>query len=223
VLINEILADNSYLDDAYGESDDWIELYNTTNNALTVGGLYLSDDGANLTKFQIPAGTVIAPNGVLPIWTDDDADQLTGIHTNFKLSIAGESVILSNGTTPYDQVDFIAQTTNVAYARCNDGGTFTFAQPTFNTLNNCHLSVNELLDFDLTIYPVPSATNFTIVSNEVESFELNVFDLQGRFIQKGIVQNGTNELQAQSWESGVYQLVITAKSGSSKVITVVKE
>jgi hypothetical protein len=223
VLINEILADNSNLDDAYGESDDWIELYNTTNNALTVGGLYLSDDGANLTKFQIPAGTVIAPNGVLPIWTDDDADQLTGIHTNFKLSIAGESVILSNGTTPYDQVDYTAQTTNVAYARCNDGGTFTFAQPTFNTLNNCHLSVNELLDFDLTIYPVPSATNFTIVSNEVESFELTVFDLQGRFIQQGTVQNGTNNLQAQNWESGVYQLVITAKSGSSKVITVVKE
>jgi hypothetical protein len=223
VLINEILADNSYIDDAYGESDDWIELYNTTNNALTVGGLYLSDDIANLTKFQIPAGTVIAPNGVLPIWTDDDADQLTGIHTNFKLSIAGESVILSNGTTPYDQVDFIAQTTNVAYARCNDGGTFTFAQPTFNTLNNCHLSVNELLDFDLTIYPVPSATNFTIVSNEMESFELNVFDLQGRDIQHVTIQNGTNELQAQIWESGVYQLVITAKSGSSKVITVVKE
>lgn len=223
VLINEILADNSYLDDAYGESDDWIELYNTTNNALTVGGLYLSDDIANLTKFQIPAGTVIAPNGVLPIWTDDDADQLTGIHTNFKLSIAGESVILSNGTTPHDQVDYFAQTTNVAYARCNDGGTFTFAQPTFNTLNNCHLSVNELLDFDLTIYPVPSATNFTIMSNEVESFELNVFDLQGRHIQHATIQNGMNELLAKNWESGVYQLVITRKSGKSKVISVVKE
>lgn len=223
VLINEILSDNTLFNDAYGESDDWIELYNTTNSALTVGGLYLSDDGANLTKFQIPAGTILAPHAVLPIWTDDDADQLTGIHTNFKLSIAGESVILSNGTTPYDQVDYTAQTTDVAYARCNDGGTFTFAQPTFNTLNNCHLSVNELLDFDLTIYPVPSATNFTIMSNEMESFELTVFDLQGRFIQHATFQNGTNELYAQNWESGVYQLVIAAKSGSSKVITVVKE
>ena len=223
VLINEILSDNTLFNDAYGESDDWIELYNTTNSALTVGGLYLSDDGANLTKFQIPAGTILAPHAVFPIWTDDDADQLTGIHTNFKLSIAGESVILSNGTTPYDQVDYTAQTTDVAYARCNDGGTFTFAQPTFNTLNNCHLSVNELLDFDLTIYPVPSATNFTIMSNEMESFELTVFDLQGRFIQHATIQNGTNELHAQNWESGVYQLVIAAKSGSSKVITVVKE
>jgi hypothetical protein len=50
-----------------------------------------------------------------------------------------------------------------------------------------------------------------------------VFDLQGRFIQQGSIQNGMNELQARDWESGVYQLVITAKSGSSKVITVVKE
>jgi hypothetical protein len=76
---------------------------------------------------------------------------------------------------------------------------FTVAQPTFNTLNNCHLSVNELLVFDLTSYPVPSATNFTIMSNEVENFELNVFDLQGRYMQHGTIQNGTNELQAQSW------------------------
>lgn len=223
VLINEILADNTLFDDAYGESDDWIELYNTTNYALTVGGLYLSDDGANLTKFQIPAGTVIAPHAVLPIWTDDDADQLTGIHTNFKLSIAGESVILSNGTTPYDQVDYTAQTTDVAYARCNDGGTFTFAQPSYNALNNCHLSVSELVDFDLSVYPVPSVSNFTISSNELESFEMTVFDLQGRFIHKGMINQGVTDIPASEWESGIYQLVVASKSGKSKVITIVKE
>lgn len=223
VLINEILADNSYLDDAYGESDDWIELYNTTNNALSVGGLYLSDDITNLTKFQIPAGTVIAPNSVLPIWTDDDADQLTGIHTNFKLSIAGESVILSNGTTPYDQVDFVSQTTNVAYARCNDGGTFTLTQPTFDALNNCHLSVNELEIFDVTVFPVPSATNFNIRSNEQDELTLKVFDLQGRIVHEGTAINGVTEINASQWNPGVYQLLLQSTNGTTKVIAVVKE
>ncbi len=223
VLINEILADNSYLDDAYGESDDWIELYNTTNNALTVGGLYLSDDIVNLTKFQIPAGTVIAPNGVLPIWTDDDADQLTGIHTNFKLSTTGESVVLSNGVTPYDQVDYSAQTVNVAYARCNDGGTFTLTQPTFAALNNCHLSVNELEIFDVTVFPVPSATNFSIRSNEQDELTLKVFDLQGRIVHEGTAINGVTEINASQWNPGVYQLLLQSTNGTSKVIAVVKE
>lgn len=223
VLINEILADNSYLDDAYGESDDWIELYNTTNNALTVGGLYLSDDIVNLTKFQIPAGTVIAPNSVLPIWTDDDADQLTGIHTNFKLSTTGESVVLSNGVTPYDQVDYTAQTVNVAYARCNDGGTFTLTQPTFAALNNCHLSVNELEIFDVTVFPVPSATNFSIRSNEQDELTLKVFDLQGRIVHEGTAINGVTEINASQWNPGVYQLLLQSTNGTSKVIAVVKE
>jgi len=223
VLINEILADNSYLDDAYGESDDWIELYNTTNNALTVGGLYLSDDIVNLTKFQIPAGTVIAPNSVLPIWTDDDADQLTGIHTNFKLSTTGESVVLSNGVTPYDQVDYTAQTVNVAYARCNDGGTFTLTQPTFAALNNCHLSVNELEIFDVTVFPVPSATNFSIRSNEQDELTLKVFDLQGRIVHEGTAINGVTEINASQWNPGVYQLLLQSTNGTTKVIAVVKE
>lgn len=223
VLINEILADNSYLDDAYGESDDWIELYNTTNNALTVGGLYLSDDIVNLTKFQIPAGTVIAPNSVLPIWTDDDADQLTGIHTNFKLSSTGESVVLSNGVTPYDQVDYTAQTVNVAYARCNDGGTFTLTQPTFAALNNCHLSVNELEIFDVTVFPVPSATNFSIRSNEQDELIVTVFDLQGRIVHEGTAINGVTEINASQWNPGVYQLLLQSTNGTSKVIAVVKE
>lgn len=223
VLINEILADNSYLDDAYGESDDWIELYNTTNNALTVGGLYLSDDIVNLTKFQIPAGTMIAPNSVLPIWTDDDADQLTGIHTNFKLSTTGESVVLSNGVTPYDQVDYTAQTVNVAYARCNDGGTFTLTQPTFAALNNCHLSVNELEIFDVTVFPVPSATNFSIRSNEQDELTLKVFDLQGRIVHEGTAINGVTEINASQWNPGVYQLLLQSTNGTSKVIAVVKE
>uniref|UniRef100_UPI00404AD4F5 T9SS type A sorting domain-containing protein n=1 Tax=Fluviicola sp. TaxID=1917219 RepID=UPI00404AD4F5 len=196
---------------------------NTTNNALTVGGLYLSDDITNLTKFQIPAGTVIAPNSVLPIWTDDDADQLTGIHTNFKLSSTGESVVLSNGVTPYDQVDYTAQTVNVAYARCNDGGTFTLTQPTFAALNNCHLSVNELEIFDVKVFPVPSATNFNIRSNEQDELIVTVFDLQGRIVHKGTAINGVTEINASQWNPGVYQLLLQSTNGTSKVIAVVKE
>ncbi|MCH8923288.1 MAG: lamin tail domain-containing protein, partial [Planctomycetes bacterium] len=59
VVINEILThtDNSL-------TGDWIELYNTTAQAINIGGWYLSDSG-NLRKFRIPDGTMIAGGGYL--------------------------------------------------------------------------------------------------------------------------------------------------------------
>ena len=59
VVINEIL---SHTDDSSG---DKIELYNTTDSAIDVGGWYLSDDGGNYHKYQIPEGTIIAAHGYL--------------------------------------------------------------------------------------------------------------------------------------------------------------
>ena len=55
VVINEVLTrtdDNSH---------DAIELYNASSVAVNVGGWYLSDSSNNLFKYQLPAGTIIAP------------------------------------------------------------------------------------------------------------------------------------------------------------------
>ncbi|MCH8045297.1 MAG: lamin tail domain-containing protein, partial [Planctomycetes bacterium] len=57
VRINEIL---SHTDRAGG---DWVELHNTTDVTVDIGGWYLSDSGNNLRKFRIPDGTTIAGGG----------------------------------------------------------------------------------------------------------------------------------------------------------------
>lgn len=225
VLVNEILADNTNTaDDAYGESDDWVELYNTTATAKTVGGLYLTDDALNLTQWQIPEGTIIAPNSVLVIWTDDDADQTAGFHTNFKLSSGGESVILSDGTTVLDQVDYPTQTTDVSYARCPDGGTFTFATPTYDALNNCSLSVDEsLIPLAIAVYPVPSHGNVFIASQESADLSIRVVDLQGRMVYSGTLLNGVNEVPAAQWNAGYYQIQILSEAGKATAMPFIKE
>ena len=44
VLINEYSCSNiSGINDAYGQKEDWIELYNTTGTAINLTGWYLSD------------------------------------------------------------------------------------------------------------------------------------------------------------------------------------
>src|SRR5439155_1166105 len=54
VVLNEIVAHTDFTSEF--DSNDWIELYNTTAADIPFGaGWYLSDDGASLTKWQIPA------------------------------------------------------------------------------------------------------------------------------------------------------------------------
>ena len=220
ILINELMADNgSTAYDSNGENDDWVELYNHTSTAKDLSGLYLTDDVTNLTKWQIPLGTAINANDVLIIWVDSDSEQ-SGLHANFKLSASGESCVLSDGTTIYDQVDFGAQSQDVSYARCPDGGTFTFADPTFDALNNCALGLNEYAAQPVHIYPNPSNANFTIQS-EINALYV-VYDLSGREITNGTLENSLTVLNAQTWQSGTYLVRIQDKQGNVQTSQLIK-
>jgi hypothetical protein len=138
VVINEIMASNATsFADPQGDFDDWIELYNAGDTPVDVGGMYLTDDPAEPTKWQIPLGrsnaTTIAPHGYLIVWADGEAGD-AGLHASFRLDAGGEAVYLfdHDGLTQIDAVVFDDQTVDVSYGRYPDGGdTWRFsAQPT---------------------------------------------------------------------------------------------
>ena len=138
VVINELLPVNfSIASDQDGEYDDWIEMYNSSPESLDLSGYYLSDSKSNLSKWKFPSGTSISGFGYLIVWADTDTTQ-NGLHTNFKLSSAGEKVIFVNpDLSIIDKVDYGAQTLEIAFARKPDGsGSFVWQTPTFNASNN---------------------------------------------------------------------------------------
>jgi hypothetical protein len=136
VVVNEIAASNTLILDPAGEAEDWIELYSNLGQDTDLGGMYLSDDPANPTKWQIPAGTTIAGGGYLIVWADEDPGQ-TGLHATFKLSASGESVVFSSTpTVVLDATTFGAQTQNLTIARVPNGaGPFVQGPPTFGSHN----------------------------------------------------------------------------------------
>ncbi|HIN39452.1 MAG TPA: lamin tail domain-containing protein, partial [Flavobacteriales bacterium] len=88
VVINEYSASNlnSFIDN-YGKYEDWIELYNTTGNTVDIGGMYLTDRPKKPTKWRIPTGTTLGPNGFIKFWcSGKDTAIGTDYHTSFKLS-----------------------------------------------------------------------------------------------------------------------------------------
>ncbi|TWU59230.1 Inner spore coat protein H [Rubripirellula tenax] len=125
IFINEIMADNDATiedPDEAGAFEDWIELYNPGTTSVDLSGFYLTDDAADSTQWQFPAGSTIDAGGYLIIWADDEIDQGDN-HASFKLSAGGESVLLYNvdGTTLVDSVTFGEQTTDISYGRFPDG------------------------------------------------------------------------------------------------------
>jgi hypothetical protein len=129
VVINEFLASNGtgITDPQYGANSDWIELYNNGSAAVDLTGYYLSDNIINPTKWQIPEGTIIGSKSYLLLWADGKNN---GLHTNFSLSAAGESLILSSPSLAVlDSYTFSAQIRDISMGRMPNGtGDFVFYQ-----------------------------------------------------------------------------------------------
>jgi hypothetical protein len=145
LVINELMASNHRTledPDEPGDFPDWIELYNGTTGTIDLGGMYLTDEFQNLTKWQIPAGVSIEPGQYLIFYADDDGTQ--GVyHTNFNLSINGEMVILvdSDGKTIIDSILFDGQLEDISYGRFPDGDdSWGFQSPTPALPNDMNLS-----------------------------------------------------------------------------------
>jgi gliding motility-associated-like protein len=99
IVINEYSCSNSSgPTDAFGEQEDWVELYNASGSAIDISGYYLSDKSTNPTKWQIPAGVSVPANGYTMVY-GSKRDQVSGaeLHPNFSLTqTKGEWIILAN-------------------------------------------------------------------------------------------------------------------------------
>ena len=154
ISINELLAvNNSVIQDPAGEWDDYVELHNAAGVPTPVGGMFLTDNLLNPTKFMIPPGTTIPATGQLLIWCDEDGGQ-GPLHANFKLSSNGEPVALfaTDGITLLDLFTFGPQVADVSTGRLFDGAGpwVTFPVPTpaaSNELAGCGVRSYSALDY----------------------------------------------------------------------------
>jgi len=128
LVINEFMASNSSdggIADPQGDYDDWIEIYNFGNTPIDIGGMYLTDDLNEPTKWQVPdnSSITVMAHDYLLVWADNDiADG--PLHVGFSLSKDGEQIGLfaSDGITLVDAIIFGEQITNISYGRYPDAG-----------------------------------------------------------------------------------------------------
>lgn len=221
IVINEFSASNSNIRaDQYGEYDDWIELYNTTEDEISLSGYFLTDNN-ELTKWAFP-DTSISPQGYLIIWADNDTEQ-SGLHCNFKLSASGEQIALVNPSlTIVNQLEFMEQTNDISFGLFPNGtGTYQALIPTFSMENTTVYS--SIREFDLeqfVIYPNPTHQYFNIkLPDGAIDHEVEIYTEMGQLVMS------TNELtiDVNSLSPGVYIYTINYSGIFHKGKVLIKE
>jgi hypothetical protein len=135
VVINELLAHS------HADAADWLELHNTTNTAINIGGWFLSDSSLDFMKYEIAADIIIEPHDYVVFYEDLNFGnpEDPGCHEPFALSENGETLYLHSGRdgelTGYsDQEKFDASETGIAFGRYKKStGTYNFVAMSINT------------------------------------------------------------------------------------------
>ena len=144
ILINEFMASNAtFIEDEFGDMDDWVELYNPTNASVDIGGMYVTDDLTEPTQWQIPTNapqtTTIPAGGYLLLWFDKETNQ-GPLHVDAKLGASGEEIgiFANDGTTLIDSRIFSEQFADISEGRDPNGGSDWdfYPEPTPNAAND---------------------------------------------------------------------------------------
>jgi hypothetical protein len=165
-----------------GQSEDWIELFNRGTAAMDLTGWYLTDNPWNVSKWPIPAGTVVEPGAYLMVWADEDGSD-GPLHANFKLSASGELLwLIDDAGLIRDAVEFPALDADMAYARVPNGtGSFIVQGPTF-AANNETVGVSDLAspcDFDLRPNPVRAGSALEWTGRSLE-----IWNTEGKLVAR---------------------------------------
>ncbi len=125
LTINEFLASNNTISvPGYTDFPDWIEIYNAGETDVNLAGYSITDDLDAKDKYIFPSGsssTIIKSKSYLLILADDSV-ALGPLHTNFKLSGAGESIgLYAPSLIGLDSITYTAQTTDKSFGRLPNG------------------------------------------------------------------------------------------------------
>ena len=187
VRINEVSAANDIYVNDYFKRNDWVELYNTTDQPVDVEGMYLSDDVSKPTKYKISkentqSNTVIPAHGFLIIWCDK-LDPESQLHASFKLGASSGDVLLTAADESWsDRITYQKMEADETSGRYPDGSNKVY------TMNVPTIAMTNLFGSYATEINQPGATN-GITNQEIgdsrqetEGRSQQIYNLNGQVV-----------------------------------------
>ena len=207
LVINEWMPYNeSEEEDEFGEYNDWIELYNNSNQSINLQGYFLSNKANEATKYQFP-NISIGSDEYLVLWADEDTLQ-GDLHLPFKLDSERDDIVLARPDT--STIDYFFHhnvDSNLTQVRIPNGtGNIGLGISTIGSVNEAIINIRDIDTPKFTIYPNPCNDFFNIekVDNEVQYFEL--IDSKGTVVKTIYSKDLNSQVKLTDIESGLYIL-----------------
>ncbi len=139
LVINEVLAYNTRLTNGFGNTPDFVELYNPSGSSVDLADMSLSDNPALPRRFVFPPGLSIPPLGYRVIQFDTDLP-VGASNTGFGLERSGGAVYLfdklANGGGLLSSIAYGLQAADFSISRVPNGSTnWVLSQTTLGAVN----------------------------------------------------------------------------------------
>ena len=204
LIINEVMADPlTGPRDADGELQDWVEIKNTTNMAISLENYALSDNEGKPLKWRFPKDAVIPAGGYYVVFCSgkDRVDEGSGVpHTNFRISAEKETVLLTDSRGHVvDRVMIDNLPEDCSYGRNernemqvfqtatpglpNDQQGFNRMEQNLRAMNPTGVYISEVLSSNDSITAYPSAGNtdwIELYNSSGETVDLSGYGLSDR-------------------------------------------
>jgi hypothetical protein len=69
------------------------------------------------------------------------------------------------------------------------------------------LGIQEI-NTEISIYPNPASTFFTIKNPTDKASQLEIFDATGRIVYSGILRKGSSTVEIENWAKGLYLIIL---------------
>ncbi|HBB92448.1 MAG TPA: hypothetical protein DC042_12215 [Bacteroidales bacterium] len=235
LYINEFLALNEGgIENETEQHEDWIELYNSNDLPVDVGGLWLTDRLGYPALSRIPSGmpekTTIPAGGFKLFWADEQIT-LGPDHLNFKLNGAGEEIGLFQISFPdtilLDYVRFGEQNSNISFGRIPDGSaSWKFLRDRTPGGSNLLVGTDPVTrEFVFRVYPVPADEWLTVeLAGMTEGTgRIQLIAMNGRICENRPVPPGASRLQrfnVATYAPGLYLVRFAGnqKSFSARIV-----
>ncbi len=120
LLINEYVAKGSLQMNEFGDSTDWVEIYNPNADPFTLNANEWTLADAD-REYTLEQTFTIPGNGHLLFWCDERDTIVNDIHTNFKLTSAGDEIVLKKNGSTVDSRYFFNASNGQSYGFYPDG------------------------------------------------------------------------------------------------------
>ena len=204
LVINEVMADPmTGLRDEDDELQDWVEIYNTTGNTVSLDNYALSDNEGRPLKWRFPKGASIPAHGYYVVFCSgkDRVEASSGVpHSNFRISAEKETIILADSqghVVDRVMIDNLAE--DCSFGRNDAGGLQVFQTATpglpnnqqgfyqmdvnLRAMNRSGVIISEVMASNDSVVTYPSAQNtdwIEIYNTGTQTVDLSGYGLSDR-------------------------------------------